>query len=184
MTDPESTTRSGEPAATNQPLSTLRGAGVSVDARHVGQVVIALGLVALAALVIVFTIAGVNNNSQINRLHHDGVPINVTVSGCAGLLGGSGSNVAGYSCKATFSFHGHHYSESLPGTAFHRPGASVRAVVVPSDPALISPVSVERTQHASASVFVLPAVLLVVLVLLIGLILLVRRRRAARTTTP
>jgi hypothetical protein len=177
MTDPESTTRSGESSTGNEPLSRLRGAGVSVDARRVGQVVVGLCLVALAALVIIFTIAGVNKNSQINQLHHNGVPINVTVSGCAGLLGGSGSNVAGYSCTATFSIHGHRYAESLPGTAFHRPGALVRAIVVPSDPALVSPVSVESTQHASASVFVLPAVLLVVLVVLAGLVLLLRRRR-------
>lgn len=183
MTDPESTTPSGPRPSSSEPLSTLRGAGVNVDARRVAHVVVGIILVTLAVLVIVFTIAGINNNSQINRLHHNGVPVTVTVSGCSGMLGGSGSNVSGYTCKANFSIGGHRYSETLPGTAFHRPGAAVRAVVVPSDPALISPVSVESTQHASASVYVLPAVLLVVLLLLIGLIVWLRRRRSAAATS-
>jgi len=176
MSDPESTAPTGRTASSNEPLSTLRGAGVNVDARRVGQVVVGLGLLTLAVLVIVFTIAGFNNNSQINRLHHNGVPVTVTVSGCSGLLGGSGSNVSGYSCKASFSIDGHHYSESLPGTAFHRPGDSVQALVVPSDPALVSPLSVERAQHASASVYVLPGVLLVVFLLLAGFVYWWRRR--------
>jgi hypothetical protein len=180
MTDPESTAPSGSPASSNEPLSTLRGAGVNVDARRVGRVVVGLCLVTLAVLVIVFTIAGFNNNSQINRLHHNGIAVTVTISGCSGLLGGSGSNVAGYTCKANFSLGGHHYTETLPGTAFHRPGASVRALVVPNDPALISPVSVESSQHASASNYVLPAVLLVILLLLVGLIIWLRRRAESR----
>jgi len=178
MSDSESTTPAGPPASSNEPLSTLRGAGVNVDARKVGRVVVGLVLVTLAVLVIVFTIAGFNNNSQINRLHHNGVPITVTVSGCSGLLGGSGSNVSGYSCKASFSIDGHRYTEDLPGTGFHHPGDPVHALVVPSDPALVSPLSVERAQHSSASVYVVPAVLLIVLLLLVGLILWLRRRAA------
>jgi hypothetical protein len=184
MTDSESTAGSRPPASSSEPLTTLRGGSVSVDARRVRQVIVGLCMIALAALVIIFTIVGVNKNSQINRLHHDGVPINVTISGCSGLLGGSGSNVAGYACNATYSVHGHRYSEPLPGTSFYKPGATVHAVVVPSDPALVSPVSVESNQHASASVFIVPGVLLVVLVLLAALVLWLRRRSASAKVTP
>jgi hypothetical protein len=157
---------------------------VNYDARQVGRVVVGLCLVTLLVLVIVFTIAGVNKNDQINRLHHDGVPVNVTVTGCLGLMGGSGSNTAGYSCTGTFTVDGKSYSESLPGTSFHKPHSSVRAIVVPNDPALISPVSVVSTQHAGFSVFVLPLVLLIVLLLLCGLIVVLQRRTRNATTDP
>jgi NADH:ubiquinone oxidoreductase subunit 5 (subunit L)/multisubunit Na+/H+ antiporter MnhA subunit len=186
MTAPETPPPSGPPRSSNEPLSTLRGAGVNYDARKVGRVVVGICLVALAFLVVLFTVAGFHKNSQINELHHEGVPVTVTVSHCFALMGGSGSNAAGYSCEGTFTVHGNRYTESLPGTAFHAIGSTLRAVVVPNDPALVSPVSVESSQHTSASVFLLPAILLVVLVLLVGLIVLLRRRRqdAAAPPTP
>jgi hypothetical protein len=138
----------------------LRGAGVQIDGRKVARVLIVLVLAAMAVLAVLFTIAGVQKNSQADRLHHDGVPVTVTVTGCLGLLGGSGSNAAGYSCKGTYTLHGHTYTEPLPGSTFHRPGAVLPAVAVPGDPALVSPVSIEQDQRSSAGVFVLPAVFL------------------------
>ena len=119
MTAPEAPAPSGPPRSSSEPLSTLRGAGVNYDARKVGQVVVGLCLVTLAVLVVVFTVAGVHRNSQINELHHDGVPVTVTVTNCIGLMGGSGSNAAGYSCSGSFTVHGTHYTESLPGSGFH-----------------------------------------------------------------
>jgi hypothetical protein len=124
----------------------------------------------------------VHRNSQINELRHDGVPVTVTVTNCLGLMGGSGSNAAGYSCTGSFTINGARYTEALPGTLFHAVGATVAATVVPDDPALVSPDAILRTQHASNSVFVLPLVLLVVLVLFVALIAVVRRRRDGATT--
>ena len=49
-------------------------------------------------LTIVFTLVGIHTNQQNDRLRNDGVPVTFTVAGCLGLLGGSGSNAAGYSC--------------------------------------------------------------------------------------
>ena len=106
MTAPEAPAPSGPSRSSSEPLSTLRGAGVNYDARKVGRVVVGLCLLTLAVLVIVFTIAGVHKNSQINRLRHDGVPVTVTVTHCFALMGGSGSNAAGYSCTGTFTVHG------------------------------------------------------------------------------
>jgi hypothetical protein len=177
MTAPEAPAPSGPSRSPSEPLSTLRGAGVNYDARKVGWVAVGLCLLTLAVLVVVFTVAGVHRNSQINRLHHDGVPVTVTVTHCLALMGGSGSNAAGYSCSGTFTVHGRHYTESLPGTSFHAVGSSLSAIVVPNDPALVSPVGTVRGEHTSASVFVLPAILLIVLALLVGLIAYVRRRR-------
>ena len=101
----------------------------------------------------------------------------VTITSCQGLLGGSGSNGAGYACRGTYVLGGHRYNEQLPGTALHAPGTVIRAVAVPGDPALVSPVSVIDAEHSSATVFILPAVLLVLLVALLAVVLL-RRRRA------
>ncbi len=165
----------GEPAGR---VGQLRGAGVSVDARLVGKVALGIILATLAVLAIVFTVIGVHTNQQDDRLHHDGVPVTFTVSGCLGLLGGSGSNAAGYACHGTYALHGRHYAEQLPGNGFHRPGSTVPAIAVPGDPALVSPAAMVATEHSSAGVFVLPAILAGVLLLCVAL-LLVRRRRAS-----
>jgi hypothetical protein len=158
----------------------LRGAGVSVDARRVGQVALGIVLVTLAVLAIVFTIVGIHTNQQDDRLHHDGVPVTFTVSGCLGLLGGSGSNAAGYSCRGAYTLDGKRYANlQLPGDSFHRPGSTVAAIAVPGDPALVSPASIVETEHSSGGAFVLPIVLAVILLVLVALLLLLRRRRQA-----
>ena len=155
----------------------LRGAGVSVDARRVGQVAIGIVLVTLLVLTVVFTLVGIHTNQQDDRLHNDGVPVTFTVAGCLGLLGGSGSNAAGYSCHGTYQLDGKTYAAQLPGDSFHRPGSTVPAIAVPGDPALVSPASIVATEHSSAGVFVLPVVLFVVLLVLVALLVVLRRRR-------
>lgn len=159
---------------------TLRGAGVQVDARRVGGVIVGGCVVGLAALTIVLFLAGAQKNAQIDRLRQHGVPVDLTVSGCLGLLGGSGSNAAGYACRGTFTLDGHRYNEAIPGDTFHPPGATLRAVSVPGDPALVSTISAVTSEHASSKVFVLPTILLIVLVTLAGALVL-RRRRSARS---
>jgi len=158
-------------------IGRLRGAGVQVDGRRVGQVVIGIVLATLAILAVVFAAVGVHTNQQDDRLHHDGVPVTFTVTGCLGLLGGSGSNAAGYSCHGTYALDGHRYREQLPGNSFHRPESTVAAIAVPGDPALVSPASIVATEHSSASVFVLPAIMAGILLLLVALLVVLRRRR-------
>jgi hypothetical protein len=181
MTAPQERTPSRPANSASEPVSTLRGAGVNYDARRVGHVAIGLCLVTLVTLVIIFTIAGVHRNNQISELHNDGVPVTVTVTHCLGLMGGSGSNAAGYSCTGTYSIHGTRYTESLPGTAFHNIGSTVPATAVPNDPALVSPDKILKSEHTTFNVFILPLVLLAVLALLVALIVRVRRRRARVT---
>ena len=167
-------------------VGTLRGAGVGgVDGRRVGQILIGLILATLAVLVVVFTVVGVHHNQQDDRIHHDGVPVTFTVSGCLGLLGGSGSNAAGYSCSGSYTLDGRTYRERLPGNDFHRPGAQVPALAVPGDPTLVSPVALARTERSSAGAFLVPVVLFVILVVLVALLLFVRhQRRGAETPSP
>lgn len=175
---PGGTTPPDEPGAR---VGQLRGAGVSVDTRRVGQVALGIVLVTLAVLAIVFTVVGIHTNQQDDRLHHDGVRVTFTVTGCLGLLGGSGSNAAGYSCRGTYTLDGKHFSSvQLPGASFHRPGSTVAAIAVPGDPALVSPASIVATEHSSAGAFVLPVVLAVILLVLVALLVLLRRRRQAK----
>jgi len=156
-------------------LAPLRGAGVQVDVRRLGRIVTGAAVLTLAVLGVVFTVVGIDKNAQIDRLQHHGVRVAFSVTACLGLLGGSGTNAAGYTCRGTYMLSGHTYAERLPGTALHTPGSVVRAIAVPGDPALVSPVSIVEGEHTSATVFVLPAILLMVLLLLGGA--LVRRRR-------
>lgn len=156
---------------------------MDADGRRVGHVVVGVGLVALAVLAVVLFVAGAQKNAQISRLRQSGVIVHVTVTGCLGLMGGSGSNLVGYECKGTFTIDGHRYNEAIPGNAFHPPGATLRDVAVPDDPALVSTIQGVATSHPSGRVFVLPTILLVILGLLVGAVD-VRRRRVRRSSPP
>lgn len=164
-------------------IGTLRAASaVDLDAKMIGKIALGLVMATLLVLVVVLSVAGIHSNNQIDRLHTQGVPVTVTVTGCLGLLGGSGSNAAGYSCRGTYTLDGHRYDEALPGADFHRPGSTIASVAVPGDPALVSPVHIVDAQTSSSSVFILPAVLWFVLLVLVVWVLMRRhanRRRAA-----
>jgi hypothetical protein len=164
------------------PLTTLRGAGVDVDFRRVGQVVIGMCLVGVAVLAVILLVAGFQKNAQIASLHQNGVPVEVKVSSCTGLLGGSGSNAAGYQCQGTFLLNGHTYSAVVPGDSLHVPGSTLQGISVPSDPALLSTPSLVAAEHTSWRVFILPAVLLIFLAGVLGALFL--RRRSARDARP
>jgi hypothetical protein len=176
-----STPTAGEDVS-GQTMTTLRGSSVgTVDTRRVGRVLVAALLVTLAVLVVVFALAGAHRNDQISKLHNDGVNVEMTVTRCALLIGGSGSTPAGDACRGTFTLDGHSDSEPIPGSDRHTPGQSLRIVVVRGDPALLAPAQVVAHEHSSWTVFILPAVLLAVLVLaVVALLVVPRRRRAAR----
>ncbi len=159
-------------------VGTLRGATVQFDSGRLVQVFLGVVLGTLAVLVVVFAFAGIHSNDQIDRLHSQGERVTVSVTGCLGLLGGSGSNAAGYSCRGTYMLGGQSHEEPLPGSTFYRPGTRIPALAVPGDPALVSPLAVVDMQQSSASVFILPGVLAAVLVAMVALI--VWRYRVAR----
>jgi len=167
-----------EPAAReDERLAPLRGAGVSVDARRVGAVVVALLLAGLAVLVVVLFVAGARKNAQITELRDHGEPVEMTVTGCIGLLGGSGSNPAGYSCHGTFAVGGRTYDDPIPGNALYGPGQKLAGVTVARDPALFTTPGLLQTEHPSWRVYLTPVILTLVLVLAIGGLEALRRRR-------
>ena len=159
-------------------VGTLRGATVQFDSGRLVKVVLGVVLSTLAVLAVVFFLAGIHSNDQIDRLHSQGERVTVSVTGCLGLLGGSGSNAAGYSCRGSYTLGGHSHEEALPGSTFYRPGTRIPALAVPGDPALVSPLAVVDTQQSSASVFILPGVLAAVFLAMVALI--VWRYRATR----
>ena len=163
------------------PVSTLRGAGARIDVHTVTRVALGVVVATLAVLVVVFVIVGFDKNQQINELRAQGVPVTFTVTNCHGLLGGSGSNGAGYACRGTYRLQGHTYDEPLPGTAFFTPGATVHAIAVPNDPGLVSPATIVESEHASWKVYIVPVVLFAALVLVVGAIVLRRRARPGPT---
>jgi hypothetical protein len=165
-------------------VGTLRGATVSFNPRRVVQVAVGLVLATLAVTAIVLAVAGVHSNDQINRLQTQGQPVTVTVTGCLGLLGGSGSNDAGYSCNGSYRLAGHVYREPLPGSTFYRPGTKLASIAVPGDPALVSPATIVNSQQASNGVFVVPIVLGVILLALIAVLVLKNRPGRRQSTAP
>ena len=172
------------PGMPDAPVSTLRGASsASVDPRKAAQVIVGLIIATLAVLGIVFLVVGVNKNDQINELKGQGVPVTFVVSKCVGQLGGSGSNVAGYSCQGSYLVAGRRYVQNLPGSSYYAPGAKVPAVSVRSDPSLLSTPAIVRSEQASGNVFILPAVLLGACALLLIVVLTRRRRRRVTGTT-
>jgi hypothetical protein len=182
-TPEENRTARGPADASEGPVSTLRGAGAQVDGRTVAKVGLGLVVATLTVLVIAFVVIGVDKNRQINELRGQAVPVTFTVTSCQGLLGGSGSNGAGYACRGTYHLEGRTYNEPLPGTAYFAPGATVHAVAVPSDPGLVSPVTIVASEHASMRVYVLPVILFAALVLIVGAVVL-RRRTKRRSEKP
>ncbi len=147
----------GASESPDRPVTTLRGASVDVDPRRALRVVIAVCLVALTLVAVVLLVAGANKNAQSISLHDHGVPVSVTVTGCLGLLGGSGSNGAGYACKGSYTFDGHRYLQAIPGTTLLHPGDVVQGVIVPTDPGLLSTPAAVAGQQASWRVFIAPA---------------------------
>ena len=160
----------------DQPLTTLRGASVEVDPRKVIRVVVVLCLTVLAVAIVILFVAGVDKNAGITSLRQQGIPVDVTVTRCTALLGGSGSNGVGDSCYGTFVLSGKSYRSPIPGNTIHAPGTTLRLVTIKGDPGLLSTVHQVQTEHASWKVFILPTVLLALLAALVVAIA-VRLRR-------
>jgi len=159
------------PQPTSGSVSTLRGASVSVDVRWVKRSLACVVLAGLAATSALLFWAGASRNARIQRLRSEGVEVPVTVSGCLGLLGGSGSNAAGYECRGTFRLAGHEYRTILPGDGLLAAGSVVEGVAVPGHPPLFSTAKVLAGERPSAGVYLVPALmagLLLASVLLAG----------------
>jgi hypothetical protein len=146
----------------------IRGGGGVIDTRRLFRVVVGSAVVALVALVVVLTIEAVHKNSRIDSLHHRGVPVDVTVTNCLGILSGTGITVTSFQCNGSFSLYGRSYNAVIAGSNVnHSPGDIVKAVADPKHPASVSTAAALVNAHSSWRAFIAPGVLFVVLVLLI-----------------
>lgn len=159
-------------------MRSLRGAPVNFDARRVGRIAGWVTAAALLALAGVLTAAGADRNAQITELRDHGVGVQVTVISCRGLLGGSGTNAAGYTCTGWYDLDGGRHTATLPGSTLLAPGSRVSEVAATTNPGLLSSADLVRVERSSLRVFLVPVILLAGVV---GLAVeLIRRGRATR----
>jgi len=152
---------------------------VAVDTRALRRVLLWVGLAGLVGASVGLMVSASLSNAGINRLRHHGRMVTATVSGCEGLLGGSGSNGVGYTCRADFSLGGRTWSEVLPGISLRAPGSKVSLVVVPSDPKdLATPAELARERPSWLGFGW--AGLLLAAALALGLQAMTMRRRGSR----
>lgn len=172
-----------EPRAPAAPVARLRGAEPrDVDLRRVAAVLAVAAVVALLVAAGVLFAAGASHDAQVAALRRHGVRVTVTVTGCLGQLGGSGSNAAGETCRGVYTVAGHRYQAVLPGTATRVPGQRLVGIADPDDPRVLTTPARLAGEHAGAGVYVLPAVLLALG--LAGAASLAVRWRSRRRVTP
>lgn len=171
------------PRPATEPLSALRNTRVAADGRRVALGVGVSLVVALGVTAVMLFLSGLHTNAQIDRLHQGGVPVEVTVTGCIGELGGSGSNAAGYTCRGSFTLGGGRYTETLPGNERLDPGTLVSAVAVPGDPALVTPTAILAGEHPSSRLFIVPAALTALAVVGAAYMAVAVRRRPQKEVT-
>ena len=160
----------------------IRGGGGVIDTRRLFRVVVGSAVVSLVVLVVVLTIGAVHQNSRIDSLRHRGVPVDVTVTNCLGILSGTGITVTSFQCNGSFNLDGRSYNAVIAGSNVnHSPGDKVLAVADPKNPTTVSTAGWVATAHSSWRAFTAPGVLFVVLVLLVlGALSWSRRASAQR----
>jgi hypothetical protein len=135
-------------------------------------------IVCAAALVVSFVNAA-SDNARITRMKSHGITVTVTVSGCTGNAGGSGSNSAGYTCRGRYAVDGVTYRELIGSMSTFAPsGSKVRAVADPSHHSTVVLASAVATSAASTGAYVRPGLSTAVLAALtMAYVRAVRRTR-------
>jgi hypothetical protein len=172
------------PGTTSEDVPYFRArAGGRVDGRRVGRILLGATLVILAVVVIATTIGAAIQDSNQTRLQRDGVPVEVTVTGCEGVSSGIGQALIYDVCRGSFTLDGRRYNAVIGGNRVAHPlGQTLRGVTVPDDPTLLSTAGAVAKKFSPWTPFITPIVLAVVTVALaLGLVL---RRRRVRSRPP
>jgi hypothetical protein len=142
-------------------------------------VVVAIVLLVLASSAIALTISALNQNSRLSKLHHEGVPVEVTTTGCVGTSSGIGMSIEYWECRGNYTLNGHSYNEVIRGSrALLQKGQKVPAVAVPGEPALLSTVAAAAARRSTWAPFIAPIILgVLAVIVLIGWVVLSKRRR-------
>jgi hypothetical protein len=147
----------GEP--TSEGGDYVRGVRIGdMDATPVIRVIAIAVLLAVLAIAIALTIGAVNENSRVNLVRHQGVPVQVTVTGCQGISSGVGMGIEYWECRGTYSLGGQSYNEVIGGSrARLQTGQIVPAVAVPGHPGLLS--TAAPSTHSSWKPYLAPIIL-------------------------
>ena len=166
-----------EPGTEPDPSGFIRaGGGVALNGRRIAVVLSALGLAVLIVITAVVASSAVSANSQIDRLRSQGVPVQMTVTGCLGISSGIGMGIEYWQCRGTYSLDGRTYEEVIGGQRqLLDAGQRISVVAVPGHPSLVSIPQALRRRHSYTLAGVLAGV--TVAWLLAGAALVVRDRR-------
>jgi hypothetical protein len=155
----------------------LRGATGAAIGRTFWLIAGALSLLVFASFIIVSFLSAANDNARIDRMQTRGIPVIVTVTNCIGDIGGSGSNVSGYTCHGDYSLGSSTYHEIIGAmSALAASGAKVRGIVDPSQHGTVELASAVKRSSASSNRYIAPSLLSVVLVALALALLRIARR--------
>jgi hypothetical protein len=162
--------------------TSLRGATGATIGRRFWLVAASVSLLVFAAFVVVSFLSAANDNARIDRLQSHGIAVSVTVTNCIGNIGGSGSNVSGYTCRGDYSLGGTTYNEIIGSmSTLAVSGAKIRGVVDPSHHGTVELLAAVRRSSASSVRYVVPGLLSVVLIaLVLALLRIVRRSDPSR----
>jgi len=117
-------------------------------------------LTTCAAVLVVAFVTAANDNARIERMKTHGIPVTVTVTGCTGNVGGSGSNSAGYTCRGRYVVRGVTYRELIGSlSTFAASGTTVHAVADPSKPSTVIVFSALEKTVASSGAYLRPGLL-------------------------
>ena len=167
----------GETAWQEPHVIALRGPTPASIGRNSWLIAGVLGLVVLAAFIVVSFISAINANSAIERMKTHGVPVAVTVGDCIGNIGGSGSNSAGFTCRGSYEVAGVAFHEVIGSmSTFSKSGTIVSGVADPNRHSTVELATAVRETSPSATAYI-PSV---VLAALLGALILLLRRRARR----
>jgi len=164
-------------------VASLRGPAAVGVGRRFWLVVGAMGLVIVAATLVVTFVSAANDNSRVSRLKDHGIAVVVSVDTCIGNLGGSGSNASSYTCTGTYVARATTYHEVIGAMSFFAtPGTRERAVADPARPSTVELASAVSSSHASNGRFIVPGLLAVALLTMI--LSFVRLLRRPTATSP
>lgn len=174
---PSTEPASSRGAASGDRVASLRGAQAASLGRRFWLRAATLGLVIFALALALSFASTLNDHSRVDRMRAHGVPVTVIVTTCVGNMGGSGSNVAGYVCRGTYTLDGVKYNEIISSmTTFASPGSRVYAVADPSQHGYVALATAIRNASSSSAAFAVLIVLTALLLLLVTSLLRVRRR--------
>jgi hypothetical protein len=156
----------------------LRGAQVSPPSPALGTWLLAVIAVMLVGLSVALLATAIGNTARMSRLNNHGIEATATVTLCRGNLGGSGSNLASYTCSGRYVIHGRHYESVIGGlSTFVQTGAAVAVVADPQDLAVVETLAAAKAIHVALMAYAVPGILFVAAVGSAVMALTTKRRR-------